>query len=111
MICGLRVWGATGLLELDETSFTVRVVHSEIVQGSPGGARTRFIDIPGVTPETHSAVCIPVQNYNPGAQDWNAIQYTPLIQADGVLICYGNPIRNSGPTGSAPQRLLVMRYR
>lgn len=32
MSYGARVWGPTGLLELDENSFTVRVVHSEIVQ-------------------------------------------------------------------------------
>nr|DAV90174.1 MAG TPA: hypothetical protein [Bacteriophage sp.] len=28
MSFGARVWGPTGLLELDETSFTVRVIYS-----------------------------------------------------------------------------------
>lgn len=48
MSFGARVWGPTGVLELDETSFTVGVTYSALVPKSAG----RFVDIsiPGVEP-------------------------------------------------------------
>lgn len=105
---GIRVWGATGLLELDENSFTVRIIYSEIVQSS---GRSRFIAIPGVNPSTHSAVCVPIAAYDTTAQMWTAIQYTPIVNSGGVTVYFGSPAASTGPTGSSPQRLLVMRYR
>lgn len=108
MSSGVRIWGPTGLLELDENSFTVMVVHSEIVQSS---GRSRFIAIPGVSPATHSAVCVPIAAYDTTAQMWTAIQYTPIVTFGGVTVYFGSPAANTGPTGSSPQRLLVMRYR
>lgn len=112
MSYGIRVWGPTGLLELNENSFTVRVVYSEIVQaGVPAPGRTRYISIPGISAATHSAVCIPVAAYDTSGQSAYAIQYTPVVGNDGVVVYFGNPARSSGPLGLAPQRLLVMRYR
>lgn len=112
MSYGIRVWGPTALLELDENSFTVRVVYSEIVQaGVPAPGRTRYISIPGISAATHSAVCIPVAAYDTSGQSAYAIQYTPVVGNDGVVVYFGNPARSSGPLGLAPQRLLVMRYR
>lgn len=112
MSYGVRVWGPTGLLELDENSFTVRIVYSEIVQsGVPAPGRTRFISIPGVTSATHSAVCIPIAAYDTSAQSGYSIQYTPGVSDGGVTIYFGNPATSTGPIGLSPQRLLVMRYR
>ncbi len=112
MSYGVRAWGPTGLLELDENSFTVRIAYSEIVQaGVPAPGRTRYISIPGVDPATHSAVCIPIAAYDTSGQSNYAIQYTPIIVAGGVVIYFGNPSTSTGPLGLAPQRLLVMRYR
>lgn len=113
MSSGMRIWGPTGSLELDENSFTVRVIHSEIVQaGQPAPGYTRYISIPGVDPSTHSAVCVPVANYDTGATSMYAIQYTPILSAGGVTIYFGQPGAPSGSSlGLAPQRLIVMRYR
>lgn len=113
MSFGMRVWGPTGSLELDENSFTVRVVYSAIVQtGQPTPGRTRYIAIPGVDPSTHSAVCIPVANYDTGGTSIYAIQYTPILSPGGVTIYFGHPgAPSSAPTGLAPQRLIIMRYR
>lgn len=109
---GMRVWGADGTLELDETSFTVRIVYSAIVQaGVPAPGRTRYISIPGITPVTHSAVCVPVSAYPTDAQDIRGIQYTPIVGAGGVTVYFGQPNVSNGPIGIAQQRLLVMRYR
>ncbi|RQO62205.1 hypothetical protein DBR46_00510 [Pseudomonas sp. KBW05] len=112
MISGNRTWGPTGLLELDETSFTVRIVYSEIVRsGIPAPGRTRYIAIPGIDPSTHSAVCIPIAAYDTTAQSNYAIQYTPRVSSGGVTIYFGNPATSTGPIGLSPQRLLVMRFR
>lgn len=112
MSFGVRVWGPTGLLELDENSFTVRVVYSALVQKTAAiPSRSIFIPITGVAPETHSAVCIPVAAYPTNAQDIRGIQYTPIVGNGGVTLFFGQPSTNSGPVGIAVQRLLVMRYR
>lgn len=63
MSFGIRIWGANGALELDENSFTARVVYSALVQRSSGEAGTRFITINGIDCSTHSAVYMPVDNY------------------------------------------------
>lgn len=114
MSFGMRIWGATGKLELDETSFTVRVVYSGIVEaGVPSPGRSRFISIPGVTPSTHSAVCIPIGSYpqDPNAQNNYAIQYEPEVNSGGVTVWFSNRMHSQAIIGLGQQRLLVMRYR
>lgn len=114
MSFGIRIWGATGALELDETSFTVRVVYSAVVEaGVPAPGRSRTIAIPGVSPATHSAVCVPIGAYpqDPSAQNLYAIQYEPQVYEGGVVVWFANRAQPSGTIGLGPQRLLVMRYR
>lgn len=112
MTWGVRVWGPTGNIELDENSFTVRVEFSVIVQRIPGEGRVRFISVPGIAAATHSAVCIPVAPYSTHDQNVASIQYTPIIVAGGINLYFGHPNGAGGsPMGTVPQRLLVMRYR
>ena len=112
MSFGIRTWGPTGLLELDENSFTVRIVYSEIVvAGVPAPGRTRYISIPGINPATHSAVCVPIAAYDTSGQSNYAIQYTPIVGVDGLTLYFGHPATSTGPIGLSYQRLLVMRYR
>lgn len=108
---GIRLWGAGGLLELDENSFTVGVTYSAIVSKSGSAGRTQFISIPGIDPSTHSAVCIPIAAYDTTAQNPSSIQYTPIVSSGGVTIYFGSPAANTGPLGTSNQRLLVMRFR
>lgn len=111
MIAGLRIWGATGALELDENSFTVMVVYSAVIQSGAGQGRSIFISISGVNPSTHSAVCVPITDYRTDGQSATAIQYTPIVGSGGVTVFFGQPNTN-GPLGVlTPQRLLVMRNR
>ncbi|WP_321144386.1 hypothetical protein [Pseudomonas extremaustralis] len=113
MSFGMRIWGPTGFLELDENSFTVRVVYSALVQRSSGEARTRFIAVSGVDPSTHSAVCMPVDNYGTDGLDQRNIQYTPIVTSGGVVLYFGQPGAPEGaPMGVLrDQRLMVVRYR
>lgn len=114
MSFGMRIWGATGKLELDENSFAVRIIYSGIVQaGTPSPGRSRFISIPGVTPATHSAICIPIGAYpqDPNAQNNYAVQYEPEVNSGGVTVWFVNRSSAGGIIGLGPQRLLVMKDR
>lgn len=113
MSAGMRIWGPTGALELDETSFTVRVIYSGLVARN-SGVRNVFVSLPGVTPATHSAICLPIGAYpqDPNAQNAYAVQFEPQVVNDGVYVWFGN--RNApadAATGLSTQRLLVMRYK
>lgn len=114
MSFGMRIWGPTGKLELDENSFTVRIIYSGVVAFITGGNRYIYISIPGVSPSTHSAICIPIGAYpqDPNAQNNYAIQYEPVVNVGGVTVWFGN---RSAPfdaiNGLGPQRLLVMKDR
>lgn len=112
MSFGMRIWGPTGFLEMDENSFTVRIVYSTVVQKVAGENRTRWISIPGVSPATHSAVCFPVAAYDTSAQNIASIQYIPIVSEGGLTLYFGQPgTREGAPLGIGPQRLVVTRYR
>lgn len=112
MSFGMRIWGPTGFLEMDENSFTVRIVYSTVVQKVAGENRTRWISIPGVSPATHSAVCFPVAAYDTSAQNIASIQYIPIVSEGGLTLYFGQPgTREGAPLGIGPQRLIVTRYR
>jgi hypothetical protein len=112
MSFGMRIWGPTGFLEMDENSFTVRIVYSSVVQKVAGENRTRWISIPGVSPSTHSAVCFPVAAYDTSAQNIASIQYIPIVSEGGLTLYFGQPgTREGAPLGIGPQRLIVTRYR
>lgn len=109
MSYGIRIWGATGSLELDENSFTVGVTYSAMVAKTAG----RYVDIavPGVEPTKYSAVCVPVGAYDTGAQYTSAIGFIPEVLNGVVRVWFGNRQSSNGPLGTTTQRLLVMRYR
>ncbi|HCT03782.1 MAG TPA: hypothetical protein DIW86_00260 [Pseudomonas sp.] len=114
MSFGMRIWGPTGKLELDENSFTVRIVYSAVVAFITGGNRYINISIPGISPATHSAVCIPIGAYpqDPNAQNNYAIQYEPDVYIGGVTVWFGNRAAPfNAINGLGPQRLLVMKDR
>lgn len=115
MTYGVRIWGAKGALELDETSFSVRVIYSGLVS-RPTGITYVDIAVPGCDPATCSAVCVPVVPYpaDPNSQNLYAIQQEPQVFNGYVRVWIVN--RNIQASASpAPaletQRLLVMRYR
>lgn len=109
MSSGIRIWSASGALQMDENSFTVGISYSALVAKTAG----RFVDIAvdGVTPSTHSAVCVPIAQYDTSGQIPSAIGFIPEILNGVVRVWFGNRLSNSGPVGTSTQRLLVMRYR
>lgn len=110
MIGGIRIWGPTGLLELDENSFTVRVVYSALI-GTVGSST--FVSIPGVKPSTHIGICLPNGQYSgdPSGQDASLSQFDVQMLTDGVHVWFRNRNMPTGRVGMSVQRLLVFRYR
>ncbi|TFW42159.1 hypothetical protein E4T65_17360 [Pseudomonas fluorescens] len=110
MIFGMRIWGPAGALELDENSFTVRVVYSALVSTS---GRSVYIAIPGVSPSTHVGVCIPNGNWSnsSSSQDAGNVQFDVQVLEGGVNVWFCNRTYPSGRIAVGTQRLLVLRYR
>lgn len=113
MSFGMRIWGENGTLQLDENSFTVRVIYSGLVTRAAGGPISTFISIPGVSPATHSAVILPIGAYpqDPNAQNAYACQYEPQVNNNGVTVYFNNRLYPNGASGLSTQRLIVMKIR
>lgn len=112
MIAGIRTWGPTGLLELDENSFTVRVIFSQVIARTTG----QYADyaVPGASPATCSAVAIPIGAYsdpNSSSQDYYSTQFEPEVGNGFVRVWFGNRGGGGSWVALATMRVLVMRYR
>lgn len=102
---GMRVWGADAALQLDENSFTIRVVLSTLVTFSGTTKTSQDFAVPGVGPGNGVAIVIPA-----GAYDGNQRQHeTELV--DGIARVY-NHTRTYGAStvSTGTMRLLVMRF-
>lgn len=110
MIGGIRIWGPTGLLQLDENSFTVRVLYSALVSTS---GRSLYISIPGVSPETCTGVCLPngYWSSSSSSQDATVSQFDVQVVENGVIVWFSNRNMSNGRIGVSTQRLLVLRYK
>jgi len=103
---GMRIWGPDGTLQLDENSFTLRVVLSQVVTFS-GTRQVQTFSVPGCGPDNASAVVIPIGNY--GRNDF---QFEVALGSGVVEVA--NWMRTWSPgtyTASGSMRLLVMRFR
>lgn len=103
---GVRIWGADGVLQLDENSFTIRVALSMLVTFPVGGSKAnQDFAVPGVGPGNGTAIVVPV-----GAYSDSQLQFeTELL--DGVARVY-NHTRTfaASTTANGTMRLIVMRF-
>ena len=105
MINGMMVWGADAALQLDESSFTIRVVLSTLVTFSGTTKTSQDFAVPGVGPGNGVAIVIPA-----GAYDGNQRQHeTELV--DGIARVYNHTrTYGSSTVSTGTMRLLVMRF-
>ncbi|POP64714.1 hypothetical protein [Pseudomonas syringae] len=101
----MMVWGADGALQLDENSFTIRVVLSTLVTFSGTTKTSQDFVVPGVGPGNGVAIVIPA-----GAYDGNQRQHeTELV--DGIARVYNHTrTYGSSTVSNGTMRLLVMRF-
>lgn len=114
MSYGMRIWGADGALQLDENSFTLRVVLSTVVVNSgwtitdsSKGFGYQDFSAPGITPGNSSATVIPI-----GAYAENTTQFETEV-LNGVVRVYNyNRGFTAGawPANASSMRLIVMRF-
>lgn len=106
MSYGVRIWGADGALQVDETSFTIRVVLSILVTFPLGAAKgNQDFSVPGVGPGNGTAVVVPI-----GAYPDSQMQFeTEML--DGVVRVYNHTRTYAASfTSSGTMRLIVMRW-
>jgi len=100
---GVRIWGADGALQIDENSFTIRVVLSTLVTFS-GGKSNQDFSVPGVGPANGCAIVVPIGPYTDLQQQFE----TELI--DNVARVYNHTRGYASTIASGTMRLIVMRF-
>ncbi|PYC06943.1 hypothetical protein DMX04_00645 [Pseudomonas koreensis] len=102
----MRIWGADGALQLDENSFTIRVVLSVQVTFALGASKgTQDFAVPGAGPGNGTAIVVPIGSYPQTQMQFE----TEML--DGVVRVY-NYTRTyaASTTSSGTMRLIVMRW-
>ncbi|MHC8321117.1 hypothetical protein ACYZT4_10530 [Pseudomonas sp. GB2N2] len=103
----MRVWGADGALQLDENSFTMRVVLSTLVSFAVGAGKTnQDFSVPSCDASNSVAIVIPIGPYD----ESSAKQFETEMVA-GVARVY-NHTRTFAASliASGTMRLMVIRF-
>lgn len=107
MSFGARIWGANGALQMDENSFTMRVVLSQLVSIPTSSQTFQTFSVPGLTASNGAAIVVPIAAYNNNIDT----QYETEVINDAVRVY--NYIRGYAGTyksGVSSMRLIVMRF-
>lgn len=103
----MRVWGADGALQLDENSFTCRVVLSVVVT-FPVPASVKYYQdfaVPGCNAGNSVAVVVPVDTYSSTAEQFETEMLTDVAR----VYNYTRTFAAGFPT-SGTMRLNVIRF-
>lgn len=110
MAYGMRTWGPGNVPQLDESSFTMRVVYTSVLSpGTWGAAKYLDIAVAGITPDNASAFCVLAQ----AAAPLNDKQLEPEVLNGAVRVwktLRGDTFGNSGRS-STVMRLFVVRFK
>lgn len=106
MSFGIRIWGADGALQLDENSFTMRIVFSTLVTFPNETKAMQSFSVPGCTTSNSVAIVIPNGPYN-----WDADEQfeTEMVSGEARVYNYTRTFAASLST-SGTQRLMVIRF-
>ncbi|MBK5512275.1 hypothetical protein [Pseudomonas sp. TH15] len=99
----MRIWGADGALQVDENSFTIRVVLSTLVTFAAVKSNQDF-SVPGVGPANGCAIVVPIGTYTNQQQQFE----TELV--DNVARVYNHTRGYASMVASGTMRLIVMRF-
>ena len=106
MAYGMRVWGANGALQLDENSFTMRVVLSALVTFANSTKANQDFSVPGSDASNSIAIVIPVGPYDENL----AWQFeTEMLSGAARVYNYTRTFDASLST-SGTMRLMVIRF-
>ena len=106
MAYGMRVWGADGALQLDENSFTMRVVLSTLVTFPDNNKTNVDFSVPGSDASNSVAIVIPVGPYNAAL----SFQFeTEMLSGVARVYNYTRTFAASLSTNGT-MRLMVIRF-
>lgn len=106
MAYGMRVWGADGALQLDENSFTMRVVLSTLVTFPDNNKTNLDFAVPGCDAANSVAIVIPIGPYD----ESSARQFeTEMLSAVARVYNYTRTFAASLSTNGT-MRLMVIRF-
>jgi hypothetical protein len=105
---GMRIWGGDGTLQVDETSFTCRVVLAALVTFAAGAPKgTQDFSVPGCNPSNSVAFIIPEDNN----YDLNySCQFETEMLGDVARVYNYTRTFATSYTASGTQRLVVVRF-
>lgn len=106
MSYGMRIWGADGALQIDENSFTCRVVLSVVVTFAIGTGKTnQDFSVPGCNANNSIAVVVPI-----GPYDDNSLQLeTEMLDGVARVYNYCRTFASSNAVANS-MRLNVIRF-
>ena len=106
MSYGMRIWGGDGSLQLDENSFTMRVVLSTIVTFANNNKANQDFSVAGCDASNSVAIVIPVGPYNESL----SFQFeTEMVSGIARVYNYTRTFAASLST-SGTMRLMVIRF-
>lgn len=106
MAYGMRVWGGDGALQLDENSFTMRVVLSTLVSFSTAGKTTQDFGAPGCDASNSVAIVIPIGAYDEGgARQFETEMLSQVVRVYNYTRTFAASLSASGT-----MRLMVIRF-
>lgn len=107
MAHGMRIWGPDGTLQVDENSFTMRIVLSTLVTFAVGAAKSnQDFSVPGSNASNSVAIVIPIGAYS----ETNDRQFETEMLS-GVARVYNHTRTFAASlTASGTMRLMVIRF-
>lgn len=106
MAYGMRIWGANGALQVDENSFTMRVVLSTLVTFATGAKANQDFSVAGSDASNSIAIVIPIGPYDESA----ARQFETEMLSGGARVYNYTRTFDAGLSTSGTMRLMVIRF-
>lgn len=106
MSFGIRVWGADGALQLDENSFTMRVVLSTLVTFPNNTKTSQDFAVSGSDATNSIAIVIPVGPYD----ESSARQFETEMLSGAARVYNHTRTFAASLSTSGTMRLLVIRF-
>jgi hypothetical protein len=109
MSYGMRIWSEDGTLQLDEASFTMRVVLSALVNYPTYTKGVQSFVVAGITPSNAIAVIVPVGSIYINSSTRNVQFEAEILNGSVNVYNYNRSVGTDASSGMGTQRLLVMR--
>jgi hypothetical protein len=107
MSYGMRIWGADGALQLNENSFTMRVVFSTVVSRSQfSGQSIITYPVDGITPGNSVALLVPIGAYADLATQFES----EVINGAARVYNYLRGYATANTSSVDSMRLIVIRF-